>query len=521
MEDTAKIDPIILDPIQDAMGSMGRWQIIITLAISLINFPAAWNQLAIAVIAPAQDFMCISPAPINSNDSMFKACSVKINESLPEVPCDKFSYDDSVFKSTIVSEWDLVCGRKYLLSLVQPFTQFGILIGNMVFGIVADKIGRKKPLMIAVIFQAITGIITAFMPIFELFLLFKFISAIATGGTMLISFVIVMEIVGVETRSNILTMFHIPFVLGFLTVPLFSYLTRTWNGYWLTTTVPAFALISYYWLIPESPRWLLAVGRVEQARQVLLKAAKINKISEEKVTEAIEAHEKSLSIITKNVDVDAEQRTYDVIDLVRTPNMRIKTLFIVFNWLKCGMVFFGIEQYLGRMSENVLSDLAISAAFQLPGLLLVYILISRVSRLKILIAANVLSGISLLLIIAFYDNDTIKLILATIGITCMTVSFPTIFLYTGELFPTVVRNIGFGVCSVASKLGSIVAPFLVDYIDDLAYWIVPLVFGISPILGAILCYWLPETMNCKLPETIEDGENFKKNSRKTSVKSPS
>ncbi|KAH0540666.1 hypothetical protein KQX54_018924 [Cotesia glomerata] len=104
MEDTAKIDPIILDPIQDAMGSMGRWQIIITLAISLINFPAAWNQLAIAVIAPAQDFMCISPAPINSNDSMFKACSVKINESLPEVPCDKFSYDDSVFKSTIVSE---------------------------------------------------------------------------------------------------------------------------------------------------------------------------------------------------------------------------------------------------------------------------------------------------------------------------------------------------------------------------------------------------------------------------------
>lgn len=105
---------------------------------------------------------------------------------------------------------------------------------------------------------------------------------------------------------------------------------------------------------------MLAVGKVEQARQVLLKAAKINKISEEKVTAAIEAHEKSLSIVTKNVDADAEQRTYGVIDLVRTPNMRIKTLFIVFNWFKCGMVFFGIEHYLGHMSENVLSDLAIS-----------------------------------------------------------------------------------------------------------------------------------------------------------------
>ncbi|XP_053593360.1 organic cation transporter protein [Microplitis demolitor] len=521
MADNLKSNLKTIDPIQDAMGIMGPWQIMITIAISLINFPAAWNQLAIAVIAPGQNFTCISPAPINPNDSMIKACFVKVNHSLPEVKCTEFTYDQSVFKSTIISEWDLVCDRKILLSLVQSLTQLGILIGNLVFGIYADKVGRKTPLMIAVVIQAVTGIITAFMPLYELFLLFKFISAIATGGTMLISFVIVMEIIGVETRSNILTLFHIPFVLGFLCVPLFSYLTRTWDGYWLTISIPAFTLLSFYWLIPESPRWLLAVGKVEQAREVLVKAAKRNKISEDKVTAAIIAHENLSTKDTSTFNNDgSEYKTYNVIDLVRTPNMRIKTLCIVFNWFKCGMVFFGIEHYLGHLSENVLSDLAISAAFQFPGLLLVYILISRVSRLKILIGANVLSGISLLLIVAFYDSDTIKLILVTIGITCMTVSFPTIYLYTGELFPTVVRNIGFAVCSVASKLGSMVAPFLIDNIDDLAFWIVPVVFGLGPILGAILCYWLPETMDCRLPETIEDGENFKKQKKRTSVKCP-
>lgn len=52
------------------------------------------------------------------------------------------------------------------------------------------RIGRKKPLMIAIGLQSLTGFITAFIPWFELFVIFKFISAIATGGTMLVSFVL-------------------------------------------------------------------------------------------------------------------------------------------------------------------------------------------------------------------------------------------------------------------------------------------------------------------------------------------
>lgn len=105
---------------------------------------------------------------------------------------------------------------------------------------------------------------------------------------------------------------------------------------------------------------MLAVGRVEQARKVLLKAAKTNKISETKVTTAIESHEKLLPSAAKGIEAGSDERSYGIMDLVRTPNMRLKTFCIVFNWLKCGMVFFGIEHYLGHMSDNVLSDLAIS-----------------------------------------------------------------------------------------------------------------------------------------------------------------
>lgn len=86
------------------MGRFGIWQLVITVALSLVDMPAVWHELAIPVIAPDQDFTCISPAPINRNDSMLKACYVKVNESLPDVKCDKFSYDITDFKSTIMSE---------------------------------------------------------------------------------------------------------------------------------------------------------------------------------------------------------------------------------------------------------------------------------------------------------------------------------------------------------------------------------------------------------------------------------
>lgn len=110
-------------------------------------------------------------------------------------------------------QWDLVCDREQLANFVQSCIMFGVLIGNLVFSIMADRyakyyydviksinnknnlcsffrIGRKKPLMIAIGLQSLTGFISAFVPWFELFVIFKFISAVATGGTMLVSFVL-------------------------------------------------------------------------------------------------------------------------------------------------------------------------------------------------------------------------------------------------------------------------------------------------------------------------------------------
>lgn len=71
------------------------------------------------------------------------------------------------------------------------------------------------------------------------------------------------------------------------------------------------------------------------------------------------------------------------------------------------------------------------------------------------------------------------------------ISFPTVYLYGGELFPTVIRNIAIGTASMMARIGSMIAPFIATGLSGTAHWLPPIIFGIVPILGAFLVVFLP------------------------------
>lgn len=158
------------DPIQNAMGEFGRWQIFVCLIIFLLKFPVAWHQLSIIFVAPNVTFTCSDPAL----DRCDKSCPGHV-------------FDSGTFTNTIQMEWDLVCDKKSFAHMAQTIFMLGILVGNMAFGAVADKMGRRNPLVIAVIMQLVCGVATSFVTNFWLFNVLRFFTAVATGGTMLTS----------------------------------------------------------------------------------------------------------------------------------------------------------------------------------------------------------------------------------------------------------------------------------------------------------------------------------------------
>uniref|UniRef100_A0A182T405 Major facilitator superfamily (MFS) profile domain-containing protein n=1 Tax=Anopheles maculatus TaxID=74869 RepID=A0A182T405_9DIPT len=116
-----------------------------------------------------------------------------------------------------------------------------------------------------------------------------------------------------------------------------------------------------------------------------------------------------------------------------------------------------------------------------------------------------------MLAIAFVPSSAsaLNVGLASVGLVGMSISFPTVYLYAGELFPTVVRNVGIGTASMIARFGSMIAPFVAG-MGSIAYWLPPCIFGLVPLLGAFCVFFLPETQGHPLPETLEDGENFGK-----------
>lgn len=154
-------------------------------------------------------------------------------------------------------------------------------------------------------------------------------------------------------------------------------------------------------------------------------------------------------------------------------------------------------------------NVATVAAVEVPGTLVSLFIIQKMGRKHSLILANVIAGVSCLVIV--FCPQGLKWLRITLGAVSMfglAMCFPIVYVYAGELFPTVVRNMGCGITSMFARIGSMMAPFLArSYLPD---WFEALVFGLAPLVSALLCLLLPETINCKLPDTIEEAEVFGK-----------
>lgn len=162
------------------------------------------------------------------------------------VKCTSWEFDRTVVGNTIISDWDLVCDRKYLNTYSESLFLFGVGVGGVVSGIISDRFGRKKTLMSSLLLQTILAMSITFVPYFELYLTLRTILGFFCVSVVFAGFVLSIELVGGNWRavSGVCNFFPLP--VSYIIVSAASIALPNWRDLQLALSCPGIFLLSLW-----------------------------------------------------------------------------------------------------------------------------------------------------------------------------------------------------------------------------------------------------------------------------------
>ncbi len=145
----------------------------------------------------------------------------------------------------------------------------------------------------------------------------------------MVPFGLSVELVGRKRKTFIGNVIQVPFAIGESILGLLAMGIRDWKTLQIVLSAPLFLLLLLYFILPESPRWLIATGRYQEARKVLDQAQKYNhvKLSPNLLQDCDESSHK------KNNNPDKPKIKLGPLDLFKDPYVRKVTLIMFFNWI--------------------------------------------------------------------------------------------------------------------------------------------------------------------------------------------
>ncbi|XP_077586528.1 solute carrier family 22 member 7-like isoform X1 [Stigmatopora nigra] len=482
------------------VGSFGPFQgaLVALAVIPRIVLPC--NFLLNNFIAAVPSHRCrVGPWDSSANLSDGeKSCQILTGNDSSNTECHYgWIYDNSTFSSTIASEWDLVCDWKHLPQTTNTIFFLGVTLGSVVFGALSDNYGRKWSLLISYVLSLTFGLASASAKSYIVFAVLRFLSGAALAGLSLISITLCVEWVDSSHRASMCIIGSLTWSLGNMILGALAFLINDWRPLIVAITSPlALALLTWWW-VPESARWLLTNGEVEKAKFYLDKCARLNnrpKLSKVQM--------KSLS----HIETPDKAQKYTCFDLFKTPKLRKISFISGIAWYGTAVTYYGISLNLSGFGLNLYLTHFVYAVVEVPAKLLLSVLINRIGRRPCLVGTLVLTGTCIgINILVPMDLWYVRSTVAILGKALSEASFTTIYLYTTELYPTVLRQNGMGFTSVASRVGVSVAP-LVLLLENVWTLLPQIVLCAGALFCGLVALCLPETLNLRLPETIVDVE---------------
>ncbi|XP_063600926.1 organic cation transporter protein-like [Penaeus indicus] len=470
--------------------------------------------------------------------------------SWPLTPCTHgWTYNYSFYYPTITSQLDWVCDEDWRPALAQSLFFVGSMVGTPTLGWAADAWGRLPLIVFTNVLGGVAGVVSAFSNSFAMFAALRFLVGFTFEQMLMIGYMLTQEYVSSEYRT---VMANAP-VMVFLTgsmcgLPWLAWWLADWSTFVLVIHAPQFLTIVFLWSVvprlfqagaslasrwilatppralmrthtfsyklktkfykynlmkalPESARWLLSRGRVDRTVAILKTVARVNR---KPLTPAVIQGFKDFGEKQRK----ASHQKVTVLDLFKTPILRKRYIVLIIMWCTLFVAYDGHTRNTENIGHNVFVSFTIAGLVELPADFATMLATEWLGRRHTTVGSLVLSGLAGLCIAFIPEDDTIAImVMAFIGRFLVTMSMDIGHQYPVEVLPTVARGQGIGAMQTVGFLCGFSSPYIA-YLSKFGPSVPYVVLGAITVTGGFVCLLLPETLNEKLPDTLEEGELF-------------
>ncbi|GAA55089.1 solute carrier family 22 member 1 [Clonorchis sinensis] len=431
-------------------------------------------------------------------------------------PCPLGYIHDSnpyFYPGNVVSEFETVCDRAWLVPLGTSIYMFGAAMGNLLGGWSGGRFGRKKTLILVSVIEFLSGIWTSLSPSYLSYVLARGFMAVGMVAKSNVTGILMMELTLARYRSvfRAILSLGLAFIYRSL-MALWAYWIPDWRWLNVAVTAPNMLSVLYLCLLPESPRWLFSQKRYSEGIAVLKSGYRINHLNKPKphlgrfTQLANEAKKLELSQATEESKTRGRSCQCSLIKPLYSRKLFKTTMLSIIIMLGVTMSFIGLLFYARVVRHYVYVVGFLNALTGVPGIVLFSLLYRFFRNRKrplatlVSLACIILLGTGLYTIIFKPSTDTVLIVSSNICLVLLQASLNMGVLYVPELFSSEIRTQGFGLIMGLSKVGGIVCSF-VNALDQQVVHGCPLLIY-SGVLLLVICSlaFLRDTSGENLPD---------------------